>query len=222
MDEKTLLSIIKKVKALGEKSKADFARALSISFKKIQTDERLQSFPTKRKHSQDKTVIDKANKSKKKVKAKSTESESEAEYDSSMFQTKINLNTKNFRSKSNASEEANFKSVEEEIPDLYSSDSCSLIDTTSDKEDRSDQEFQDMDLSQLITELKANKSDKKKTIICQIEKIVNGFSKLDKAEQQKCAMVLNSMDNINLITDDNQIKARFNELRSLTKKVCIR
>jgi hypothetical protein len=151
-------------------------------------------------------------KKKKSSSSSETESEnsigSEEEYNADLFMSTLPKSSESSRKPSN-----NWKQEDEELKEVFSSDSDSIFksSSSSDEEDNND-------LGCLISKLKSNPNLRKDTLE-KISKLVSSYPSLDSNTKDKYKPLLISLETIKLPNEDVQAKARLTEIIANVKKV---
>lgn len=149
---------------------------------------------------------------KKKSSSSETESEnsigSEEEYNAELFMSTLPKSSESSRKPSN-----NWKLEDEELKEVFSSDSDSIFNSSS-----SSNEEDNNDLGSLISKLKSNSNLRKDTLE-KISKLVSSYPSLDSNIKDKYKPLLISLETIKLPNEDVQAKARLTEIIANVKKV---
>ncbi|OMJ83206.1 hypothetical protein SteCoe_15921 [Stentor coeruleus] len=135
-------------------------------------------------------------------------SESEKEYNSNAFISNMRKN------KEGSIKQTDYwKMQEEEIREVFSSDSHSLF-SSSPSSDTMDNN----DLDTLISKLKSSPNLRKQVLI-DINKIIDTYSLLSQKTKDKYKPLLLSLDSIKFSSEDSQSKSRLNEISAKVKKL---
>ncbi|OMJ66831.1 hypothetical protein SteCoe_36185 [Stentor coeruleus] len=134
--------------------------------------------------------------------------ESEEEYNANIFMNSLPKSSENSRKPS-----INLKLEDEELKEVFSSDSDSIFDSSS-----SSDEEDSNDLNSLISKLKSNPNSRIETFE-KISKLVSSYPSLDNNTKNEYKPLLISLETIKLPNEDSKTKARLIEIIANVKKL---